>query len=102
MSRKKDLETIASFVGNAAAHVALLPGQSFALKEAATYTDDAYEIASSRKWNNREIEFFREKALQRVASELRSRIKDYGFDEKNYGKFLGISTEYVDDFIKGK
>ncbi|MFQ5406095.1 MAG: hypothetical protein ACE5DI_02985 [Candidatus Micrarchaeia archaeon] len=101
MSRKKDLETMASFVGNSAAHVALLPGKSFALKEAATYTTDASELALSRAWNKDEVEFFKKKARQRTKVELHKRIKAYGFNPKDFDAFFKKAEDYMTEFIDG-
>lgn len=100
VSRKKDIETIASLVGNSAAHIALLPESEFALKEATTYTEDAAEIASSRSWNAKEIQETRSKALKRAKSELRKRIPKYGLNERDSARYEEKALGYINKFIK--
>ncbi len=92
MSRKKDLEKMASLVGNSAAHAALYPDDT-ARREIAVYYDDAYEIASSRTWNRQEIEYFRAKARGRAEREIEKR----GFDRV---KFIEKADAYIENFIQ--
>ncbi len=99
MSRKKDIETLASLLGNSAAHVALLPDSEYAQKEATTYTTDAYEIAATRTFNRKEITTLREKAVRRAENEIRKRIKVYKFDIKKLPDFFTAAERYIDEFI---
>ena len=100
MSRKRDMEAMASLVGNSAAHVALLPGSSYAQKEASTYTDDAAEIAAGRTWNEKEIREVKKKALARAGSEIRRRIKAYGLAEKDFERYAQIAEGYIEAFVR--
>lgn len=92
MSRKKDLDKIASLIGNSAAHVAIYPDET-ARKEITTYYDDAYRIASSRTWNQQEIEYFRGKASGRAEKELGKR----GFKKPT---LIEKTHAYIEDFIQ--
>ncbi len=90
---------IASLLGNAAAHAALLPENAFAQKEAALYSSDAADAFLSKRWNKGELDHLKRKALARAKSEIRSRIEAYGFDEKHFEKFAGTAEEFIDSFI---
>lgn len=100
MGRKDDIVSMASLVGNAAAHIALLPESKHALIEVRTYTTDAYEIAVQRSWNINEAELFREKAERGAKAEIRKRIKRYRFDEKRYVEFVARAEEYIKNFME--
>lgn len=91
---------MASFIGNSAAHIALLPDSKYAQKEATTYTSDASEIASERTWNRKEIEELRKKALTRAKSEIKKRIGRYGFERKNIDDYVTKALEYIDRFLE--
>lgn len=99
MSRKKELDTIASFIGNAAAHAALLPEDKFAQKEVGTYSSEAMDIFIAKHWNDEELKYLKSKALAKAKSEIRSRIPKYGFSEKDFGKFVDIARSFIDRFI---
>lgn len=96
MSRKDDLEEMASLVGNSAAHVALLEEE----KESRIYTEQAAEIASKRGWNERERGYFREKALARAKNEIGKRIKRYGLDPKNFENYMEKAAQYIEEFVE--
>jgi hypothetical protein len=95
MTRKGDLNAMASLVGNAAAHVALFKEE----KESPIYTEQAAEIASRRSWNKREIEYFREKATTRAKSEIEKRIERYGLNPKNFEIYMERATKYIEEFV---
>ena len=92
MSRKKELEKMASLVGNSAAHASVYPDET-ARKEIGVYYEDAFELASARAWNRREIEYFRGKARKRAENEVKKR----GFTGKT---FTEKACAYLEDFIQ--
>lgn len=92
MSRKKELEKMASLVGNSAAHASVYPDET-ARREISVYYEDAFELASARAWNPREIEYFRGKARKRAENEVEKR----GFTGKN---FIGNAYAYIEEFIR--
>src|SRR3989338_11130071 len=94
------LDEIANFLGNAAAHAALLPDSLSAQKEVMLYSSEAEETFLSKNWNKEEIEYLRNKALLRTRNEIKNRIKRYGFDEKDYEKFANIAEQYINQFIE--
>lgn len=95
MSRKSDLDRMASLVGNAAAHVALFKEE----KESPLYAGQAAEVASKRSWNEREIEYFCSRADARAKSEIRKRIERYGLDSKDFDTYMERATQYVREFV---
>lgn len=99
MSRKSELGNIAAFLGNAAAHAALLPEDSFAQKEVSMYSSDASGIFLSKHWNEKELSYLRNKAFARAKSEIKRRIVRYGFEEKHLEKFVKVAEEYIVAFI---
>ena len=76
MSRKSDLNKLANFEGNAAAHGALYRDTA-GIREADLYTDQAAETSASHRWNDDEVEQFREKARRRAVRELKEREEDW-------------------------
>lgn len=96
MSRKDDLNKMASLVGNAAAHVALFKEE----KESPIYTEQAAEVASKRSWNAREIEYFRENAEARAKNEVEKRIKKYGLNPENFENYLKRASQYIKEFVE--
>jgi len=96
MSRKDDLNKMASLVGNAAAHAALFKEE----KESPIYTEQAAEIASRRSWNRREIDYFRGKTTTRAKNEIEMRIKRYGLDPKNFENYMKKATSYIEEFVE--
>ena len=99
MSRKDDLDRIVSFLGNAAAHAALLPDDSFARKEVVLYSSDAQDLFMAKHWNADELAYLKEKALARAKGEIRSRMRKYGFAEKDFDRFFLVAVEFVDSFV---
>jgi hypothetical protein len=99
ISRKKDIREMSNFVGNAAAHIALLPDERFAQKEATAYSDDAALTARERTWTESEIEEFTALARKRAESEIKARIKKYNFSEKQLPSFVAKAGEYISSFI---
>ncbi len=100
MSRKAFLDEIANFLGNAAAHAALLPDSPSAQKEVRLYSSEAEETFLSKNWNKEEIEYLKNKAIQRARNEIKNRIERYGFDIKDYEKFSKIAEDYINIFIE--
>ena len=96
MSRKGDLDKMASLVGNAAAHAALFREE----KESPIYTEQATEIASKRSWNKREIDYFREKATTRAKNEIEMRIKRYSLDPKKFEDYMKRAISYIEEFVE--
>jgi len=95
MSRKDDLNKMASLVGNAAAHVALFKEE----KESPIYTEQATEVASKRSWNEREIEYFRMTAEARSKNEIEKRIKKYGLNPENFEDYMKRAARYIEEFV---
>jgi len=89
--RRKDLDKIASLVGNSAAHAAIYPDET-ARKEITVYYDDAHTLASARSWNQQEIDYFRKKAKKRAENEIKKR----GFEKTS---FTEKAHTYIEDFI---
>ncbi len=100
MSRMKEIRGMANLVGNAAAHIALLPDVKFAQKEATTYSDDAAETAKERTWTESEIGHFADLAKKRAESEIRARIKKYDLSEKQLPIFVENAERYISSFIE--
>lgn len=100
MSRKKEIREMANLVGNSAAHIALLSDSEFAQKEATTYTEDAAETAAGRTWSENEIMEFRELAMKRASSEIKTRMERYGIRVKEPGMFIERAERYVLTFIE--
>jgi hypothetical protein len=96
MSRKDDLNKMASLVGNAAAHMVLFKEE----KESPIYTEQATEVASKRSWNEREIEYFRKNAEARAKNEIEKRIKKYGLNPENFENYMKRATQYIKEFVE--
>lgn len=94
-SRKADIGEMASLVGNAAAHEVLFPGQKYASKEVSLYTGQAVKIALERSWNDMELAEFRQKAIARATSEIRSRTGSVPEESMN------VARSFIDKFIEG-
>ncbi len=90
---------MANLVGNAAAHVALLPDEKFAQKEATTYSDDAADTARERTWTKSEINDFTILAKKRAETEIKTRMKRYGFSESQMPNFVAKAEVYISSFI---
>jgi len=101
MSRKGDIKEMASFVGNSAAHFALFPDDEFVRKEIETYMEMAASTAAERKWNEREISEFKERAQRRARSEIKRRVKE-GLDQKAFKDFMAAAEKYINEFIDGE
>ncbi|MFH1221629.1 MAG: hypothetical protein V1492_00925 [Candidatus Micrarchaeota archaeon] len=99
MSRKNELETIASLLGNAAAHAALLPEDDYARKEVSLYSTDAADIFLAKQWNEKELSYLKTKALARARTEIRLRSEKYGFGKENLEKFIKNAEEFIDAFV---
>lgn len=99
MGRKNELDEIASYLGNAAAHAAMLPHDKFAQREVSLYSSDASDLFMAKHWNNEELEYLRAKARTRATTEIRLRIPKYNADEKNLERFLEAANEFIDKFI---
>ncbi len=100
MSRKKELDNIASFIGNAAAHAALLPEDKFAQKEVGTYSSEAMDIFIAKNWNDEELKYLKSKALAKARAEIHSRIPKYGLMEKDFERFSKTAEEFIERFIR--
>jgi len=98
MSRKKEIREMANLIGNSAAHIALLPDNEFAQKEATTYTEDAADTAAGRTWSDRETAEFMELAKKRAVSELKMRIKKYGLRDSQLDAFTAKAEKYISTF----
>lgn len=100
MSRKGDIREMASFVGNSAAHFAIFPDDEFVKKEIETYMETASSTAVERKWNEREISEFKEKAQRKARSEIKRRVESS--DQKAFKEFMGAAQKYIDEFISSE
>jgi hypothetical protein len=96
MSRKDDLNKMASLVGNAAAHVALFKEE----RESPIYMEQVAEVASKRSWNEREMEYFRENAEARAKNEIEKRIEKYGLNPENFENYMKRAVQYIKEFVE--
>jgi hypothetical protein len=101
LGRRGELDRIASFLGNAAAHAALLPDDPFARKEVTLYSSDAGDLFMAKQWNESELSYLKDKALKRAKNEILARIRRYGFDEKKAGQAIAVAESFIDDFLAG-
>ncbi len=97
-SRKQALKSMISLVGNAAAHLALYPGNAFAIKEAVLYEMQAEDLAQARRWNDQEIETFLKKSKRDAANVIRTRAIDYR--GRKFDNLLAVAETEIDKFIE--
>ncbi len=97
-SRKQALKTMISLVSNAAAHLPLYPGNAFTIKEALLYEMQAEDLAQARRWNDQEIETFREKSKRGAANVIRKRAFDHRGRE--FEDLLAVAEAEIDKFIE--
>ncbi len=97
-SRKDALKSMISLAGNAAAHLALYPGNAFTIRETLLYEEQAAELAQARRWNDAEIEIFRKKAKRDAANVIRNRASDHR--GRKFRDLTGVANAEIDEFIE--
>jgi len=98
MSRKNILKTMASLIGNAAAHRALEPSSAFSLREAWLYETQATEEAEMRAWNDGDIALFRDRALRYASNVIKKRT--YAHRGRAVMEINAQAARLVDEFIE--
>ena len=96
MTRKKDLKKIASFVGNAAAHIALYKNFPYTMREAILYFGEAQKLAEVKSWNEADIEYVMEKAIRKAKKVIMSR----SLEDKRFQELIDIAQEKIKRFIQ--
>lgn len=99
MSRKSDLNKLANFEGNAAAHRALYRDAA-GIREADLYTDQAAETGETHTWNDDEVEHFREKAHRRAVRALKQREEDWR--GRTYEELEAEAFRLIEVFIQAR
>lgn len=75
-SRKGTIKMMSSLVGNAAGHLALYPGSTFAIREVVLYEEQAGKLAEMRTWNEQEVKEFRTRSARHAGNLIRQRKYD--------------------------
>lgn len=99
-SRRKALQNIASYIGNAAAHIALYKDFLFTMKEAISYFSQAAEIAGERTWNEAEIKRLSDLSTRRAARVIRARLEPER--KKEFDNLLDRAREEITKFIEAE
>ncbi len=97
MSRQKQLESAAQFVGNAAAHLVLYQDPA-GIREAIEYLGQAEIRIQALSWNEAELERFRDKALRRATQEIRERTGESR--GVRYEQAIAQAAEVIERFIE--
>jgi hypothetical protein len=97
MSRKGSLRTMSSLVGNAAAPRALEPNDPISLREAVLYESQAEDEAAMRRWNEREIELFRERAIRYASNVIKKRTRSHR--GRSVATIIESAVKALDQFI---
>jgi len=99
-SSRKALQNIASYIGNAAAHIALYEDFPFTMKEAISYFSQAAEIAGERTWNEAEIKRLSDLATRRAGRVIGARLEPER--KKDFDNLLDRAREEIKRFIEAE
>lgn len=97
-SRSDDLKTIASFVGNAAAHRAVYGENAFTIREASLYEGMADKIARMRNWNDEELQRLATKSKREARNIMKQRKSDWR--DKTFETLCFLVDRDIDKFIE--
>lgn len=97
-SRRRALQNIASYVGNAAAHIALYKDFPFTMKEAISYFSQAAEIAGEKTWNEAKIKRLSDLSTRRAVRVIKARLEPER--QKEFDNLLDRAREEIERFIE--
>jgi len=97
-SRKDEIKTVSSMMGNAAAHRALFGANAFTMLEATLYEGQAELIAQVRTWNDEEIVRLTARTKREARNIIKRRKKDW--HDNSYDLLCFIADRETDKFIK--